>query len=217
MAAATGKPEKQVRENKTACDVLKHPVRVRILEVLCDGDLSPIQFIHRRMLPPGFEFESEQNALSFVSYHFRELEKADCITQVETRQRRGATEHIYRSKALALHTDEDFQELSYEERKAISRSTLQTLMARADGAILLDAFDKRVDRHLSWLPMELDEEGWIELRDLQAEMLQRAIGIKAAAIVRKEERTEQSESASTFRATFGALAFESPPINYATR
>ncbi|HEX6781055.1 MAG TPA: hypothetical protein VF125_03390 [Solirubrobacterales bacterium] len=48
---------------------------------------------------------------------------------------------------LALHTDEDFESLSFEERKAISRSTLQMLIARADGAIYQGTFDKRADRH----------------------------------------------------------------------
>ncbi|HEX6781054.1 MAG TPA: hypothetical protein VF125_03385 [Solirubrobacterales bacterium] len=57
--------------------------------------------------------------------------------------------------------------------------------------------------------MELDEEGWQELRDLQAETLERAQGIKAAALARKHERGEGDEGA--FMATFGALAFESPP------
>lgn len=199
---------------KTACNALKHPIRVRILEVLCEGDTSPIKFLHGGMLPPGIEFKSDENALSHIAYHFRVLLKADCIMLADTEQRRGATEHIYRSKAFALHTDEEFQELTFEERKAISRSTLQTLMARADGAILLDTFDKRSDRHLSWLSIELDEEVWTELRDLQAETLGRAQAIKAAAIARKTECENQDEIAPTFPATFGALAFESPPTVY---
>jgi len=59
--------------------------------------------------------------------------------------------------------------------------------------------------------MELDERGWQELRDLQAEALERAQGIKAAAIARKHERGGEGDT-PTFQATFGALAFESPPV-----
>lgn len=84
------------------------------------------------------------------------------------------------------------------------------LIARADGAIYQGTFDKRTDRHLSWVPLELDEQGWEELRDLQAETLERAQGIKAAAIARKHGRTE--DDVPTFIATFGALAFESPAV-----
>jgi DNA-binding transcriptional ArsR family regulator len=205
----------EVKLDKTACDALKHPIRVRILEVLCEGDVSPIQFLHQGLLPPGVEFEDEQNAVSTVSYHFKVLAKAGCIELVATKQRRGATEHFYRSKALAFHTDEEFAAMSFAERRAISRSTLQTLIARADGALLAGTFDNRVDRHLSWLSMELDEEGWQELRDLQAETLERAQGIKAAAIARNHDRAERGEETVPFPATFGALGFESPRTSLA--
>jgi DNA-binding transcriptional ArsR family regulator len=205
---------KDARQGKTACDALKHPIRVRILEVLCEGDVSPVGFLHGGMLPPGVTFKDEANAISHISYHFKVLKEADCIALVDTKQRRGATEHIYRSKALALHTDEEFAAMSFEERRDISRSTLQMLIARADGAILAGTFDKRIDRHLSWVSMELDEDGWAELRDLQADTLDRANGIKAAAIARKQERADDDSAAATFPATFGALAFESPPTVY---
>jgi hypothetical protein len=112
---------------------------------------------------------------------------------------------------MALHTDEDFQTMSFEQRRQISRSTLQMLIARADGAIYQGTFDKRPDRHLSWVSLELDEQGWEELRDLQAEALERAQGIKAAAIAPQHKRQEQDDM-PTFPDTFGALAFESPPV-----
>ena len=199
-------------DDPTICEALKHQTRVRILEVLCDEDISPIQFLRRGLLPPGIDFKGdEKSALSHVSYHFKELLKADCIVLVKTIPRRGTNEHIYRSKMLALHTDEDFEVLGLERRRQISRSTLQMLVARADGAIYQGTFDKRADRHLSWVPLELDEQGWEELRDLQAETLERAQGIKAAAIARKHERGENDDT-PTFAATFGALAFESPAV-----
>jgi hypothetical protein len=133
------------------------------------------------------------------------------VVLVKKIPRRGTNEHIYRSKMLALHSDRDFESMSFEERRRISRSTLQMLIARADGAIYQGTFDKRADRHLSWVPLELDEQGWQELRDLQAETLERAQGIKAAAIARKHERGKENET-PTITATFGALAFESPAV-----
>ena len=204
--------DRRSADEQSICDALSHPIRVRILEALCDRDLSPIQFLRGGLLPPGFDFEGdEKNALSHVAYHFKQLVDADCVVLVDTIPRRGASEHVYRSKMLALHTDEDFKVLSPEERRNISRSTLQMLVARAEGAIYQGTFDKRADRHLSWIGLPLDEQGWEELRDLQAETLERAQGIKAAAIARKHERGEEDDT-PTFMATFGALAFESPPV-----
>lgn len=210
-SAGNSRADKREPKDQSVCQALKHPIRVRILEALCEEDMSPIQFLRRGLLPPGFDFEGdEKNALSHIAYHFKELLKADCVVLTETIPRRGTTEHVYRSKMLALHTDEDFEKLSVEVRRQISRSTLQMLIARADGAIYQGTFDKRADRHLSWVAMELDEQGWEALRDLQAETLERAQGIKAAAIARKQERGE--DGMPTFAATFGALAFESPAI-----
>ncbi len=199
---------KAAKQDKTVCHALQHPIRVRILEVLCEANLSPIQFIKRGMVPPGVTFASEQNALSHIAYHFLTLRKADCIELVDTHQRRGATEHVYRSKARAFHTDEEWEQMTFDQRQAISRSTLQMLVARADGAILAGTFDKRRDRHLSWLAIPLDEDGWDELRELQAETLERAEAIRAAVIARETDPTE------VFPATFGALAFESPPLSH---
>jgi DNA-binding transcriptional ArsR family regulator len=208
--AGKSRADRRSPDDRSVCQALKHPIRIRILEVLCDGDISPIQFLRRGLLPPGFDFEGdEKNALSHVAYHFKQLLAADCVVLVEKVPRRGANEHIYRSKMLALHTDRDFELLSWEERRNISRSTLQMLVARAEGAIYQGTFDKRPDRHLSWVSMPLDERGWEELRDLQAETLERAQGIKAAAIARHHDRGEKDKT-PTFPATFGALAFESP-------
>jgi hypothetical protein len=87
------------------------------------------------------------------------------------------------------------------------------LVARADGAVPQGTFDKRPDRHLSWVPMDLDEQGWKELTDLQDERLERAQGIKAAAIARKHEHAgDDVHRKETFPATFAALAFESPAV-----
>jgi len=131
-----GRADKRSAADVSVCDALRHPIRVRILEAICESDLSPIQFLRRGLLPPGFDFEGdEQNAVSTVSYHFKVLLEADCVVLQDTVPRRGANEHIYRSKMLALHTDEDFETMSFEQRRQISRSTLQMLIARADGAI----------------------------------------------------------------------------------
>jgi DNA-binding transcriptional ArsR family regulator len=199
-------------KTKAVCDALQHPIRIRILEVLAERDISPIQFLRRGCLPLGYTYKDEKNAISHVSYHFKVLREADCIVLLETIPRRGSVEKIHRSKMLALHTEEDFRKLSFKKRVAITRSTLQMLVARADGAILQGTFDKRPDRHLSWVPMELDKQGWGELIALQDEALERAQGIKAAAIARKHGRvTDNMKPEETFPATFAALAFESPP------
>lgn len=122
--------------------------------------MSPVQFVNEG-LAPGFK--SKQHALSQVSYHFRILEKAGCIELVEINQRRGASEHVYRGRNRVFFTDKEFQRMSPKERAQLTRTSVQGLMARTDGAIASGTFDSRTDRHLSWIAMELDERGWKEL------------------------------------------------------
>ncbi|HEV7483570.1 MAG TPA: hypothetical protein VGO13_10775 [Solirubrobacterales bacterium] len=91
------------------------------------------------------------------------------------------------------------------ERRKVTRTMLQGLMARADSAITADTFDKRTNRHLSWIAMPLDEQGWSALAELQDETLKRVEEIRVEA----GERLAES-GAESFPVTFGALAFESP-------
>lgn len=143
---------------RSVCDPLKHPVRVRILEVVNEVPMSPIRF-----LEGGYanrEFKTKQEGLSYLSYHFRELEKAGCIEVIETVQRRGATEHIYRGCSRVFFTNEEFGQMAFEDRAQLSRTSFQGLVARTDGAISSGSFDKRTNRVMVWRAMHLDRQGW---------------------------------------------------------
>lgn len=121
-------------------------------------------------------------------------------------QRRGATEHIYRCKARAYFTDEEWQDLSQRERCLISRTMYQGLMARAEGAMLAHTFDARPDRHLTWTAMEVDERGWTELMGT----LSGAFG--NLEHIRHDARDRLAGSGSrVVPVTVGMLGFESPP------
>ena len=92
---------------ETICAVLKHPVRVRILEILNEGPRSPSQFVEEGLIPKE-HFTTYQQALSLASYHFRELEKEGCLEVIESIPRRGAVEHVYRGLARVFLSDAEF-------------------------------------------------------------------------------------------------------------
>jgi DNA-binding transcriptional ArsR family regulator len=62
-----------------------HPLRAEALALIAEGIASPKQ-IARKL---GVE-------VSNVAYHVRVLREIGCIELAETRQRRGAIEHLYR-------------------------------------------------------------------------------------------------------------------------
>src|SRR5690242_2747326 len=104
-------------------------MRVRILELLNEHPMSPVQFVNEGFAPG---FEKKQQALSYVAYHFRALEKAGCIELVELNQRRGASEHVYRGTSRVFFSDEEFERMSVDERQKLSRTSIQGLIARTD-------------------------------------------------------------------------------------
>lgn len=193
--------------SETASKVLSHPTRVRILEVINEQDMSPIQFLNSGLCPDSLGDQDFQALLTHVSYHFRELKKFGCAVVVRTIERRGATEHIYRGAARAFFTNADWEKFDYDLRQRLSRTMLQGLIARAESAMISGTFDSRINRHLSWIPMKrLDEIGWSELATTVEGAFDDVEEIRRGAEERLEESGEEGISA-----TVGLLLFESPP------
>ncbi|MFL5833400.1 MAG: hypothetical protein ACJ76B_05415 [Solirubrobacterales bacterium] len=200
-----GTEAEEKKRAETICAVLKHPLRVRILEVLNEGPRSPSQFVEEGLIPKE-HFSSYQQALSLASYHFRELEKEGCLEVVESIPRRGAVEHVYRGLARVFFNDAEFEATSPEDRRQLSRISLQGLIARADRAIWEETFDARADRHLTWMPMQLDERGWKEMIAALASVFGELSQIRHDARDRLAASGEK-----VVPATVGMLGFESPP------
>jgi hypothetical protein len=195
----------QRKRAETICAVLKHPLRVRILEVLNEGPRSPSQFVEEGLIPKE-HFTTYQQALSLASYHFRELEKEGCLEVIESIPRRGAVEHVYRGLARVFFDDAEFEATAAEDRRELSRISLQGLIARADRAVWEETFDARADRHLTWMPMQLDERGW---EDMIAAL---ASAFGELSQIRHDARDRLAASGEkVVAATVGMLGFESPP------
>jgi hypothetical protein len=200
-------PRGPVDENyETACAPLRHPLRVRILEVANTREISPVAFVDEQLQPEGMRFKSRPHALSHVSYHFRELESAGCIEVVRTVQRRGAIEHIYRGTIGVVFTTEEFAELPLQQRRILSRTAFQGLIARGDGAMRAGTFDARTDRHLVWMPMELDERAWTEFTTVLDSCF------AEVQRIHNDARNRLAGSGDrVIPATYGMFGFESPP------
>ena len=94
-----GRPTRSERDRSTAATVLAHPLRVRILEVLNQRDMSPVEFCREGFAPADME-------VSHVAYHFRELAEYGSLAVVEQNARRGSVEHVYRGLGRAYFSDQ---------------------------------------------------------------------------------------------------------------
>ena len=74
-----------------------HPLRVQILIIL-----------NERVASPNLLSQELDQSLNLVAYHVRVLEKYDCIELVDTKQRRGATEHFYRATRRQFLSDSEW-------------------------------------------------------------------------------------------------------------
>lgn len=92
------------RDRSTAAAVLAHPVRVRVLEILNERDMSPVEFCREGFAPTEMD-------VSHVAYHFRELADYGCLTVVEENKRRGSIEHVYRGIGRAYFSDTDWSQI----------------------------------------------------------------------------------------------------------
>jgi hypothetical protein len=191
---------------ETACAPLGHPTRVRLLEVANERAISPIQFVQTYIRPKPGDAEAEKRALSHVSYHFRFLCRAGCVEIVDRIPRRGSLENVYRASEGIFFTSEEAAAMSRQERRHASRTILQGLLARAEGAIQTDTFDRRPDSHLTWNSLSLDERGWSELIRLLDGTFDAAERIRREA----EARLAEPGAQPVVHATYGLLGFESP-------
>jgi DNA-binding transcriptional ArsR family regulator len=203
--ADTGTKSPSVEERQRF-EVLHHPWRTRILEVLNERDMSVSQFVDEGLINDLVD-RPRDRAISALAYHFRALREAGAIEVVEQNARRGSTELVCRACARAHVTDDEWSQLSLHRRRELSGVMLNSFLARAESAAHHGTFDSRLDRHMAWLAMEIDERGWSEMAAMLNGVLENVMAIQRES----RERLETSGEVP-IRATWGQLHFESPPL-----
>jgi DNA-binding transcriptional ArsR family regulator len=194
------------KEERQRFEVLHHPWRVRILDVLADLDMSVSQFVDEGFIPELATID-RKSAISKLAYHFRELRRAGALEVVEQNPRRGSTELVCRASYRAHLRDEQWTLLSRQQREAISQLAVHAFVARLESAVHQRTFDARANRHLAWLAMEVDEQGWSDVAGLLNGVLETITEIQCESKERLRASGEEP-----IRSTWGQVHFESPPL-----
>jgi len=171
-----------------------HPLRVQILIIL-----------NERVASPNLLSQELDQSLNLVAYHVRVLEKYDCIELVDTKQRRGATEHFYRATRRQFLSDSEWARMPESLRPGLSGAMLKSVFDDINEAMSTGTLDEIDDRHLSRTPMVVDKQGWSETADLLRGTLDRLLEIQAKASARIATSDEE-----TFLAKVEMLHFKSP-------
>jgi DNA-binding transcriptional ArsR family regulator len=171
-----------------------HPLRVQILIIL-----------NEKVASPNILAQQLDQSLNLVAYHVRVLEKYDCIELVDTKQRRGATEHFYRATRRQFLTDSEWSRLPESLRPGLSGAMLKSAFDDVDEALDAGTFDELEDRHLSRTPMVVDKKGWEDSTQLLADTLDRLLEIQGEAGERLAKSGEEGMLAKAV-----ILHFKSP-------
>ncbi|MGN6588339.1 MAG: ArsR/SmtB family transcription factor [Solirubrobacterales bacterium] len=157
-----------------------HPLRVQILIIL-----------NEKVASPNMLAQQLGESLNLVAYHVRVLEKYDCIELVDTKQRRGATEHFYRATRRQFLADSEWSRLPESLRPGLSSAVLKSAFDDVDEALEMGTFDEIKDRHLSRTSLVVDKKGWEDTVSLLTGTLNQLLEIQAESNERLSKGKEQ--------------------------
>jgi hypothetical protein len=167
------KTKKKEGVEQIVAKAFAHPLRVQILIIL-----------NERVASPNLLSQELDQSLNLVAYHVRVLEKYDCIELVDTKQRRGATEHFYRATRRQFLSDAEWARMPQALRPGLSGAMLKAVFDDIEEAVSKGTFDEFEDRHLSRVPMVVDKQGWGDVTDLLLGTLDRLLEIQAESSAR---------------------------------
>lgn len=181
----------------TLAKVLSHPLRVQILMKMNSPRqaLSPVRFSEEVGMPVGN-----------VSYHFRELEKAGCVELVDTKQRRGATEHIYEPAMRAMAWTREWENLGPVVKQNLAAIALRGAVEALGASIDTGMYDSLEGSHLAFDTGWVDEQGWVELGEAVKKCIEEGLAITFAAA----ERLKADPDLPRFLASYVLSSFQSP-------
>ena len=175
---------------------LTHPTRITILMKMNDP--------RRRMSPKAFCDETDGH-LSNVSYHFRCLKEAGLIKLVAMSPARGSVQHFYEPVERAMAWAREFAAMSPAMRQNLAATALRGGVEAVGRAVDAGSFDRRLDSHLSYQTMRVDELGWEELAKLFDRTLESAMAIA------EESEARLPNPSGGFLASYLISAFEAAP------
>ncbi|HEX5928150.1 MAG TPA: helix-turn-helix domain-containing protein [Solirubrobacterales bacterium] len=155
----------------------EHPLRLEILSILMIEPSSPAR-IERRL---------EHTSLNLVSHHMKVLKETGCIELLETVNKSGAKESIYQAARSFVVSDEAWEEVAPKARNPFTAAILRLISDDLADSLASGKLEERPDRHLSRVPLKLDEEGWEEVRNVLARALEEvmAVGTRSAERIEK--------------------------------
>ena len=186
---------------------LAHPLRIRILAMLEESPSSPVRLAAQL-----------DATLGTVAYHVRTLESLGLVKLVSTRQRRGATEHIYQAREHPRFTDEAWERLEPVAKQRLLSAMLRQIGEYAHRSAAAGGFDDS-DAHITRTALKLDEPARAQLAAATKKWLKEVARIEEDADKRMRESPDphlEPIDVGLVIMLFRALPFSEPVLESAS-
>lgn len=186
------------------------PFPLRLSKVFADElSLSILAELNlRQMSATQFHAEVGGAPVDRIRRRFATLAQIGWLKKVDEKsggRRRGAVEYFYRATGPANLDSAGWDGLSDFVKATHSWEIFEQLIEHVRAAMKAGAFDARDERHLSWIPLLLDEQGWAKVIAAIEELLRFVVAEEEKAKARMLESGEEP-----IATTVGLAAFESP-------
>jgi DNA-binding transcriptional ArsR family regulator len=175
---------------------ISHPIRIRLLAMLDEEPASPVILASKLNQPLGT-----------IAYHVRTLYDLGLLKLVSTRQRRGATEHYYKTTGHPSSSEEAWEGLDAISKQRLLSALIAKATDYATRSAAAGGFDGR-EAHISTDALKLDRQGLEQLAQESKKWLARAQEIERESAQRTGHDAEaQQLSIGLTLMLFQALPF----------
>jgi predicted transcriptional regulator len=155
------------------------------LVISCETTVKVLIYLVERTGSPKEIGDRLKLKTATASHHVQKLLRMGLIELIEEKEVHGAIQHIYRAVVRPIVSDVEWDKLSITERQRYSIWIVQLILVDAAKSFAAKLFDARSNNHLSRTPMVVDEEGLVEVAEIQRRALIETIQAEANSAERR--------------------------------
>jgi hypothetical protein len=178
--------------------VFVDPLNLKIVSELNLKAMSPSQLAESLGSPSVFAIDRRCKMLTELGWLSKVEEKTGGV-------RRGATENFYRATGPAVFDGYEWSNISAGAKSGASEVTIRQFWEKVSEAVDSGTFDARVERHLSWSALLVDQQGWQQVTSLLYGLFEQIL-----AAQREGQKDLAQLGSRAVMGTFFIAGFESP-------
>ena len=176
---------------------ISHPIRIRLLAMLEEEPASPVILASKLDQPLGT-----------IAYHVRTLYDLGLLKLVSTRQRRGATEHYYKTTGHPHSSEEAWEGLDTISKQRLLTALIAKATDYATRSAAAGGFDPK-EAHISTHALKLDQKGYETLATESKKWLAKVEEIEA----KSAERMAKNSDTPAVNVGLTMMLFEALPFS----